>query len=70
MPAGMDFKVVDEAKRTYVFPGGNRVVYEGVESICVRPSGTHRLNLKNGCKVIVPTGWLAIEIDSLKDWVF
>ena len=66
----MEFQTVNEAKRTYIFPNNNRVEFEGVEQICVRKSGTHRLNLKDGRKVIVPTGWLAVEIEGLPAWGF
>ena len=66
----MDFKTVNEKKRTYIFPNNDRVTFDEIEEICVRPSGTHRLNLKDGRKVIVPTGWLAVEIEGLPEWVF
>jgi hypothetical protein len=64
----MDFKTVNEKKRSYDFGNGNLLTFENVESICVRPSGTHRLNLKDGKKVIVKNRWLAIAIDG--EWVF
>lgn len=70
MPGGSKFITVNEKKRTYVFPGGDRVVFEGVEAISVRSSGRHRLNMADGRLVIVQTGWLAIEIEGLEGWVF
>ena len=66
----MKFEKVDEQKRIYVFAGNNRVVFEGVKEVCVRPSGTHRLNLANGNKGVVPTGWIAIEIEGITKWSF
>lgn len=56
--------IAGEKSRTYIFPGGNRVTVEGVVTLCVRPSGTHRLQTQNGKKVIVAAGWLAIEVDA------
>lgn len=52
-----------EKTRTYVYPNGQRLTYQDVVSICVRPSGTHRLELASGKKVIVAPGWAAIELD-------
>ena len=51
-----------ERKRTYIFTNGE-VSFEGVAAILIRPSGTHRLELLDGTKVIVPAGWLAIKLD-------
>lgn len=53
-----------EKSRTYVWPNGARDTIENVTSICVRPSGSHRLQTADGKKHIVPTGWLRIEIDA------
>lgn len=58
-----------ERSRTYVFANNERLTYRFVHAICVRPSGTHRLEIGspdtgNELKVIVPSGWLAIEIDT------
>lgn len=53
-----------ERKRTYHFPGGEKVTLEDVTHLLVRPSGTHRLMTSDGRKWIVPVGWLAIEIDA------
>ena len=55
-------EVRGEVQRIYVFPDGQRFSVLGVVRICVRPSGTHRLETGDGTKFIVPTGWLAIEI--------
>lgn len=55
-----------EKKRTYIFPSG-KVELLNVTAICVRPSGTHRLETQDGRKWIVNPGWLAIELD-VQDW--
>ncbi len=57
-----------ERKRTYHFPNG-KLVIENVVAICVRPSGTHRLDSADGRKWIVSSGWIAIELD-VDDWTF
>jgi hypothetical protein len=54
--------------RTYLFPSG-KVAFENVVAVCVRPSGTHRLELADGRKVIVNPGWLAVELD-MDEWTF
>jgi hypothetical protein len=56
-----------ERSRTYVFPGNEEFRVDGVTRICVRPSGSHRLETKDGLKVIVKAGWLAIKIVA-DDW--
>lgn len=55
-----------EKRRRYVFPAGD-VVLENITALCVRPSGTHRLETGDGRKWIIPPGWLAIELD-VKEW--
>lgn len=60
-------KIEDEARRTYRFPGGERIEVHCVVALCVRPSGNHRLETQDGTKVIVKAGWLAIEIVA-KQW--
>jgi hypothetical protein len=57
-----------EKRRTYVFPGC-RVGITDVVAVCVRPSGSHRLETADGMKWIIQPGWLAIEIDTPK-WTF
>lgn len=52
-----------ERSRTYRFSGGETLKFENVVALGVSPRGTHRLELASGAKVIVPTGWLAIELD-------
>lgn len=55
-----------EKKRTYTFPSG-KVEIENVSAICVRASGTHRLETADGKKIIIPAGWLMIELD-VESW--
>lgn len=58
-----------EKRRAYVFPGPNIVAFENVTAVCVRPSGTHRLETADGMKHIVNTGWLAITLE-MDAWTF
>lgn len=58
-----------EQARTYIFPGG-KIRFERVSEICVRPSGTHRLNMADGKRAIVNSGWLAILIEAKVGWTF
>lgn len=59
-------QVVGERSRTYIFRDGDMTIV-GVTALCVRGSGTHRLETAAGSKYIVPTGWVAIKIDA-EDW--
>lgn len=69
------FIEVAEQNRTYIYPHPkleNKTVsvsLEGVKSIHVSASGTHRINLTNGKKRIMPSGWVSIEFDAEK-WTF
>jgi hypothetical protein len=63
-----EFITVNEQSRTYVFPDCN-IHLDGVISINVSKSGTHRINTKDGMKHIIPPGWRHIEFDA-KDWAF
>ena len=56
-----------EESRTYRFPDGSTVKVDKVARVCVRPSGTHRLETQDGRKFIVREGWNAIEIVA-KEW--
>lgn len=58
-----------ERERVYVYPGGERVMFRNVTHVGVSQSGTHRLNLADGLKIIVVPGWLYIELD-MDDWTF
>lgn len=57
-----------ERKRTYHFPNCTFTA-ENVVAVCVRPSGTHRLETSDGKKYIVSVGWVAVELD-VDDWTF
>jgi hypothetical protein len=62
--AGLVFSdVKGELKRTYIFPNG-KIEVINVVRICVRPSGSHRLETAEGRKLIVAAGWNAIEVDA------
>ena len=60
---------VTEKSRTYHFKDGGTFCVRDVTAICVRPSGTHRLETLDGRKWIVPSGWYAIELD-VAEWTF
>ena len=68
----MEFVKIDppEPKRTYLFPGGERVTVENVCAVCVRPSGGHRLETTDGRKWIIAPGWLAVELQGVAAWTF
>jgi len=57
-----------ERKRTYHYKD-HKLVLENVTAICVRPSGSHRLETKDGKKWIVMPGWLYIELE-VDNWTF
>jgi hypothetical protein len=57
-----------EKARTYHYPGHSRTI-TNVVAVCVRPSGSHRLETADGKKWIVNPGWEAIEIDT-PEWTF
>ncbi len=57
-----------ERTREYLFPLG-AVKVANVKRVCVRPSGSHRLETESGEKLIVAAGWLAIKIDC-DEWSF
>lgn len=60
---------VFENKRTYIFADGRDVELEHVTAICIRPSGSHRVETASGKKYIISPGWLAIEIET-DEWAF
>ena len=61
--------VAPERKRTYLFPNNQTIIFENISAVAVSKSGTHRLNMADGTKAIVPTGWLAILLD-MDEWTF
>lgn len=67
----LEFKQVTngELARTYHFSNGN-VRFDNVLAVCVRPSGGHRLELVDGSKAIVSSGWLAITLEGVSAWSF
>jgi hypothetical protein len=58
-----------ERSRTYYLPGGLAVQLNNVTAVGVSDSGTHRLELGDGSKFIIPPGWLYIKLD-VDDWTF
>ncbi len=65
----IEFITVNEQNRKYTFLNGATIYLEGVVSINVSKSGTHRINTKDGKKHIIPTGWVHIELDA-DEWSF
>jgi hypothetical protein len=57
-----------ERSRTYHF-GTVAVSVKNVVAVCVRPSGTHRLESADGRKWLVPAGWNLLELD-VDEWTF
>lgn len=64
-----EFVEVNEQYRTYYFSNGDKVKLEGIVSINVSESGTHRINTKDGKKHIIPSGWIHIEFGA-DEWKF
>lgn len=60
----LNLKKIDppERKRIYHFPDRSLTI-ENVTALCVRQSGTHRLEIADGKKCIVNPWWLMIELD-------
>ena len=66
----LNFKdVLGEKSRTYVFDSGFKLTFKDVVRLCVRPSGTHRLETADGLKHIVSNKWIAIHVDT-NAWSF
>lgn len=63
-----EFVAINEQSRIYTFPSG-KVAINGIKSINVSKSGTHRINTDDGKKHIISSGWLHIEFDA-KEWTF
>ncbi len=65
-----EFTKVHQQTRQYHFIGGDIAIFEDVVSVSVSDSGTHRLNLKDGTKIIVAAeSWDFISFEA-KDWTF
>ncbi len=60
----MDFQELTngEKSRTYIYDNGFKFTVDKVARICVRSSGSHRLETEDGRKFIVNPGWIAIEV--------
>lgn len=58
-----------EKSRIYYFPEGNELEINNVVAVKVKESGTHRLKTSDGKLWIIPTGWLAIALDT-EDFTF
>ena len=62
-----------EAWRVYLYPNGpdapHEVRFENVTAICVRPSGSNRLEMADGTKAIVLPGFIAVRF-AADAWTF
>jgi hypothetical protein len=59
-----------EDRRSYIFPHNQRVIIEGPAKIAIADSGNHRIETTTGERFIIPTGWLAIKIETRGEWGF
>lgn len=72
----LPFTPVVETKRTYVFPGNEKLEVPYVYAIHVKPDGTHKLLTRSNPKrgVTVASGWISViheaEDDSVAGYVF
>lgn len=59
-----------ERSRTYVYAGGETLVYKNVRRVKVTESGNHYIEADgvNGHAIVAP-GWRAIELD-MDAWTF
>ncbi len=58
-----------ENSRAYYFGKQKIIVILNPRELIVRESGTHRITDEIGMLWVIPTGWIAIEIDNGgKDW--
>lgn len=70
MPSMPKFTKVEEQKRSYVYPGGDRLDITGVVEVAVSQSGNHRITTNHDDeKYIVSPGWRYIKLN-MKDWSF
>lgn len=56
-----------EKWRKYIFPNDQQLMFNDVTHVGVSARGTHRLQLLDGTKVIVPAGFLAITLQA-EEW--
>jgi hypothetical protein len=60
--------VLNENRRTYVFPNGELPI-DNVRELIVRPSGSHRITTAEGELILVAAGWIGIRIlDDTHTW--
>lgn len=69
MPPEMVRLTPHELTRTYHYPDGSKFSIQGVAAICIRPSGSNRIETSDGKKFIVLPGFIAVEIDTA-EWTF
>lgn len=68
MNTDLDFtELTNELRRTYHYGDGSGFTIDNVTKLCVRPSGSHRLEVQDGRKYIVRPDWHVLEIVA-KEW--
>lgn len=58
-----------EKKRTYVYRDGSELTIENVARLCVRPSGSNRIETIDGQKWVILAGFIAVRIE-VDSWTF
>lgn len=58
-----------EEWREYLYPNGQVVRFENVTAICIRPSGSNRLEMADGTKAVILEGFLAVRFKATA-WTF
>ena len=58
-----------ERSRTYVYPNGQEITVKNVSRICIRPSGSNRLETSDGQKWIILQWFVAVRLD-VDSWTF
>jgi hypothetical protein len=70
----LDFDYLDlETVRTYHFGNGLTTTVENVKRIAVvdtRLGLVHKLVTASGIKIVIPTGWVALEIITDEPWMW
>lgn len=58
-----------ERKRTYVYRDGSELTIENITRICIRPSGSNRLETADGKKWVILAGFVAVRLE-VDSWTF
>jgi hypothetical protein len=58
-----------ERSRTYVYGDGSEITINNVARICIRDSGSNRIETTDGQKWVILAGFKAVRID-MDSWTF